>query len=251
MMLQLCKQCIDSAGAKAQLSMQSYRPASLRVPAGGEELVEELTRLLTTKRIGDIEDILSVLNIPEGGGGGKFSQILLDLMRYHDEGLSTTALRCLMRDGTPKLELFRAISDLQLLVMPKEVSLCLEIRDHHLPLIRSMVPSTVAHLSRLDVSMGERAPNKLERMLQAIEAINSACWAGTTAVLDFLRRSGAAQLLMDLFVHAHRRSESNRSNKSSRSAPPSKPLANSTVGWDVEVQQPSTSNLEPRKPAAS
>lgn len=251
MMLQLCKQCIDSAGAKAQLSMQSYRPASLRVPAGGEELVKELTRLLTTKRIGDIEDILSVLIISEGGGGCKFSQILLDLMRYHDEGLSTTALRCLMRDGTPKLELFRAISDLQLLVMPKEVSLCLEIRDHHLPLIRSMVPSTVAHLSRLDVSMGERAPNKLERMLQAIEAINSACWAGTTAVLDFLRRSGAAQLLMDLFVHAHRRSESNRSNKSSRSAPPSKPLANPTVGWDVEVQQPSTSNLEPRKPAAS
>ncbi len=78
-------------------------------------------RCLRTDHMRTLQDILSFLAFPGSGQqGSRLSKMLVDLMHYQLTDLATSAMRLLMRERSPKLELFKCLHDTQLLTTAHE-----------------------------------------------------------------------------------------------------------------------------------
>lgn len=230
MLLSLCKMMSKGSPAASALDPNSFRPSTLRVPHGSKSAIQDITARLTKEYVGELNDILSFLSIPEGGSGGKFCRVLLDMMRYRDEEVSTLAMQSLLRDCSPKLELFRSMHDVLIAHGPREVTACIEIRDTLYPQIRSMFPQVVSHLMRQDASFGERPPLRFDKFLAAIRRCAELFVAAGNGVREMAMRNGTAELVLQLFAHTAERPK--LADAGSIKIPAG---GDATGGWDKQI----------------
>ena len=174
--------------------------------------VSKLVEKMKHNNRDEIEKVLGYLAFSSSGvEGDRLTRTLLDLMRHRSTELAVASLRLLIRDMTPRLELFKEIKCTQILIDPAAISAFKQCQAHssflqtHFHAIRHSMSSLIEE--------DRFPPEARQSVLNAIEECGKLCCPSPNGSnkdsrelahenKETVRRSGIHQLVLDVIRSA-------------------------------------------------
>jgi hypothetical protein len=160
----------------------------------------------------EIEKVLGYLAFSSSGvEGDRLTRALVDLMRHRSTELAVASLRLLIRDMSPRLELFKEIKCTQILIDPAAISAFKQCQGHSALL--QMHFSAVKHIMSSLSEEDRFPPEARQSVLNAIEECGKLCCPSPNGSSkdsrelanenkETVRRSGIHQLVLDIIRSA-------------------------------------------------
>jgi hypothetical protein len=160
-----------------------------KVAAAGHE---ELRKLAGKMRLNSRDELAKVVNYMAFPQGGRLSAVLIDLLHYQHQELAVTALRVLFRERSPKLELYKEILNVQVLIEPAAVTAYMRSQQH-LTTMRRLLPALKSAMHGLDGAATGFGSAERSDLREAIEACANLCEGASTLAAIMASANAAGQ----------------------------------------------------------